>query len=127
VNVPTLEGWNLLLGLAVAISCTTGIYAFLLGGLSRREGARSEIGITSTDYFRTQRQEDCKEYGDNSKRPLAAFHGPLPWIEKYDELGPTSQFVVEERPFFIRNIRMRRSPTNCKSAGYGVTILNQKC
>jgi hypothetical protein len=43
VNAPTLGGWYLLQGPAVAISHTTGIYALLLSGLSRREGEGGEI------------------------------------------------------------------------------------
>ncbi|SIO15263.1 hypothetical protein SAMN05443247_02397 [Bradyrhizobium erythrophlei] len=45
VNAPTLGGWYLLQGQAVAISRTTGIYALLFSGLSRREGERCEIGV----------------------------------------------------------------------------------
>ena len=36
INALTLGGWYLLPGLAVAISCATGIYAFLFSCLSRR-------------------------------------------------------------------------------------------
>jgi hypothetical protein len=45
LNAPTLEGWYLLQGPAVAISCATGIFALLFSGLSRREGERCEIGV----------------------------------------------------------------------------------
>ena len=45
VNAPTLGGWYLLQGQAVAISRTTGIYALLFSGLSRREGERCEVGV----------------------------------------------------------------------------------
>src|SRR5262245_15892138 len=46
VNAPTLGGWYLLQGQAVAISRTTGIYALLFSGLSRRKGGRGETGVT---------------------------------------------------------------------------------
>ena len=48
VNAPTLGGGNLLQGQAVAISYTTGIYAFLCG-LSRRKGERGEIGVARVE------------------------------------------------------------------------------
>ena len=54
VNTPTLERRNLLPRLAIAISSTAGIYAFLFSGLSRREVARSKIGIASAKPPRTQ-------------------------------------------------------------------------
>jgi hypothetical protein len=53
VNVPALEGWYLLLGQAVAISCTTGICALLFSCPSRREGARGEIGVARIEHSRT--------------------------------------------------------------------------
>jgi hypothetical protein len=37
VYAPTLEGWYLLQGPAVAISCTTAIYELLFSGVSRRD------------------------------------------------------------------------------------------
>src|SRR5215813_12078403 len=62
VNAPTLGGGNLLQGQAVAISCTTGIYA-LLSGLSRRKGERGEIGVARIECSNIQRQKyaanDC--------------------------------------------------------------------
>ncbi len=54
VNAPTLGGWYLLQGQAVAISRTTGIYALLFSGLSRRKGERGEIGVTRIECSRTQ-------------------------------------------------------------------------
>jgi hypothetical protein len=54
VNAPTLGGWYLLQGQAVAISRTTGIYALLFSGLSRRNGERGEIAVTRTEWSRTQ-------------------------------------------------------------------------
>src|SRR5262249_41264155 len=45
VNAPTLDGWYLLRGQAGAMSRTTGIHALLFSGLSRREGARGEVGV----------------------------------------------------------------------------------
>src|SRR5262245_16718789 len=54
VNAPTLGGWYLLQGQAVAISRTTGIYALLFSGLSRREGGRGETGVTRIECSRTQ-------------------------------------------------------------------------
>jgi hypothetical protein len=54
VNAPTLGGWYLLQGQAVAISRTTGIYALLFSGLSRRKGKRGEIGVTRIECSRTQ-------------------------------------------------------------------------
>src|ERR1700730_5610368 len=44
VNAPTLVGWYLLQGQAVAISRTTGIYALMFSSLSR-QGERCEIGV----------------------------------------------------------------------------------
>ena len=78
VYTPTLEGWYLLQGLAVAISCTTAIYALLFSGVSRREGERTEIGVARIECSSAQRQKKCEEYGDDSKRPLVTFHGPAP-------------------------------------------------
>src|ERR1700730_4207933 len=54
VNAPTLGGWYLLQGPAVAISHTTGIHALLFSGLSRREGERGEIGIARMECSGTQ-------------------------------------------------------------------------
>ena len=54
VNPPTLKGWYLLQGQAGAISRTTGIYALLISGPSRREGARGEIGVARIECFRTR-------------------------------------------------------------------------
>jgi biotin/lipoyl-binding protein len=50
VNAPTLGGWYLLQGQAVAISRATGIYALLFSGLGRREGERAEIGVARIEY-----------------------------------------------------------------------------
>jgi hypothetical protein len=77
IDVPALERWKLLSGLAVAISRTTAVYASLFGGLSRCDCARSKIGIPSIKCPRTQREE-CEEYKGNGKRPLGIFHGPAP-------------------------------------------------
>jgi hypothetical protein len=54
VNAPTLGGWYLLQGQAVAISHTTGIYALLFNGLSRRKDERGEIGVTRIECHRAQ-------------------------------------------------------------------------
>ena len=54
VYVPTLEGWHLLLRLAVAISRTTGVYALLPGGLSRHEGERGDIGVVRMECSRAR-------------------------------------------------------------------------
>jgi hypothetical protein len=54
VNAPTLDGWYLLRGQAGAMSRTTGIYALLFSGLSRREGARGEVGVARIECSRTQ-------------------------------------------------------------------------
>ena len=54
VNAPTLGGWYLLQGQAGAISRATGICAFLFSGLSRREGARGEIGVARIERFGTR-------------------------------------------------------------------------
>src|SRR5215510_2205035 len=54
VDAPTLGGWYLLQGQAVAISRTTGIYALLFSGLSRRKGGRGETGVTRIECSRTQ-------------------------------------------------------------------------
>jgi hypothetical protein len=71
--------------------------------LSRRKGERGEIGVTRIECFRTQRQKECEEYGDDGKRPLATFHGPASLAEKHGEFGVTSQFAIEVQPLFIRN------------------------
>jgi hypothetical protein len=102
VYTPTLEGWYFLQGLAVAISCTTAIYALPFSGVSRREGGRAEIGVARIDCSGTQRQKKCEEYGDDSKRQLVTFHG-LPLGRNYGEFGVTSQFFIELQPLFIRN------------------------
>ena len=78
VHAPTLEGWYLPQGPAVAISCTTAIYALLFSGVSRREGGRAEIGVARIECSSAQGQKKCEEYGDDSKRPLVTFHGPAP-------------------------------------------------
>jgi len=54
VNAPTFGGWYLLQGEAVAISRTTGIYALPFSGLSRREGARGEVGVARIECFQTR-------------------------------------------------------------------------
>ena len=54
VNAPTLGGWYLLQGQAVAISRTTGICALLFSASSRRKGERDEIGVTRIECSRTQ-------------------------------------------------------------------------
>src|SRR6516225_1336889 len=54
VNAPTLGGWYLLQGQAVAISRTTGIYALLFSGLSRRKGGRGETDVTRIECSHTQ-------------------------------------------------------------------------
>lgn len=53
VNVPALDGWHLLQRTALAIPCTTGIYAFLFSGLNRRKALRGEIGIERIECSRT--------------------------------------------------------------------------
>jgi len=78
VNAPTLGGWYLLQGQAVAISRTTGVYALLFSRLSGREGTRSKIGVARIECSNTQRQKHCEEEGDHGKRPLAAFHDSAP-------------------------------------------------
>ncbi len=75
VNAPTLGGWYLLQGQAIAITCTTGVRALPFGGLSRREGARGEIGLTRIERSRNQCQKHCKEHRDDGKTTAAIFHG----------------------------------------------------
>src|SRR5258707_2186716 len=53
-NAPALDGWYLLRGHAGAMSRTTGIYALLFSGLSRREGARGEVGVARIEGSRTR-------------------------------------------------------------------------
>ena len=77
VNTPTLKGWYLPQGQAVAISRTTGIHALLFGGLSRREDERGEIGVTGIECSRAQRKES-EEHGDERKGSPSAFHGLNP-------------------------------------------------
>src|SRR5262249_28267282 len=54
VNAPTHDGWYLLRGQARAMSRATGIYALLFSGLSRREGARGEVGVARIECSRTR-------------------------------------------------------------------------
>jgi hypothetical protein len=54
VNAPTLGGWYLLQGQAVPISRTTGFYALLFSGPSRREGESGEIGVGRIECSRTR-------------------------------------------------------------------------
>ena len=54
VNAPTLKGRYLFQGQAVAVSCTTGIYALLFSGPSRREGERGQIGVARIEFSRTR-------------------------------------------------------------------------
>src|SRR5262249_5621405 len=54
VNAPTHQGWYLLRGQAGAMSRATGIYASLFSGLSRREGARGEVGVARIECYRTR-------------------------------------------------------------------------
>ena len=75
INAPTLGGWDLLQGQAVAIARTTGIHALPLSGLSRRKGESGEIGVTRIECSRTQLKES-EEYGHDGNRPLATFHDP---------------------------------------------------
>jgi hypothetical protein len=104
VNAPALEGWYLLQGPAVAISHATAIDALLFSGVSRREGEGREIGIARIECSRAQWQKRREEYGDDGKRPLAAFHGTAPFRSKNTaSLERLSQFVIELRTLFIRN------------------------
>ena len=64
------------------ISRTTGIYAVLMTGLSRRKDESVGIGVTRVECSRTRRQKECEEYGDEGKRPLSISHGPAPLVEK---------------------------------------------
>src|SRR5262249_18297079 len=79
---PTLERWQLIQTTTVAIACTTGVYAFPFSRLSGREGTRGKIGVARIECSNTQRQKHCEERGDDSKRPLAAFHGSTPFRSK---------------------------------------------
>jgi hypothetical protein len=54
INAPTLEGWYLPQGPAVAISRTTRIHALPISGLSGRKGERGEIGVTRIGCSRTR-------------------------------------------------------------------------
>jgi hypothetical protein len=73
VNAPTLGGWYLLQGQAVAKSRTTGIYALLFSSVSRRKGERGEIGVTRIECSRTQQQKHCEECGDGGKCQGGSF------------------------------------------------------
>ena len=75
----------------VAIACTTGVYALLFSRLNGREGTRGKIAVARIECSNTQRQKPCEEEGDDSNRPLAAFHGSTPSrSKKNDELGHAS-------------------------------------
>ena len=90
VNAPTLGGWYLLQGQAVAIACTTGVFALLFSRLSGREGTGGKIGVARIECSSTQRQKHCEEEGDHGKRPLAAFHGSTPFRSKNPKLEKTA-------------------------------------
>jgi hypothetical protein len=83
VNIPTLERWQLVQTTTVAIACTTRVYAspHRLGG---REGTRAYINITISvtriECFNTRQEKHCKEYGDEGKRWLAAFHDQASYV-----------------------------------------------
>ena len=103
VNAPTLGGWYLLQGKAVAISCTTDIYALLFSGLSRRESERGEIGVARMRVFQRSMTEALRRVRETTAndRLLHFMAQPL-YVEKHGEFGVTSQFVIEVQPFFIR-------------------------
>jgi hypothetical protein len=75
VSVPTLEGWDLLPGLAVVISCATGIYASLFSGLSRREGVRGETGIARIKSSRSSALLCCSTRKLNNGTPSSRRSG----------------------------------------------------
>ena len=77
----------MLQGQAVAISRTTGIYALLFSGPSRREGGRGDIGVARIERSRTRWQKHGEECGDDGKRSLAKFHGSASSVEKHGEFG----------------------------------------
>src|SRR5262245_49103048 len=56
---------------------------------------------------------ECEEYGDDGKRPLAAFHASTPSrSKKDDEFGTTSQVVIE----IIASLRTRRERPRSRRA-----------
>jgi hypothetical protein len=90
----------LLQGQAVAISRTTGIYAFLISGLSRRKGERGEIGVARIEYSRTQCQKRCEEYKDDDKGPPATFHTLAPLGQRvWNDVSSSGKL----QPLFVRN------------------------
>jgi hypothetical protein len=86
----------LLQGQAVAISRSTGIYALLFSGLSRRKTERGGIGVTRIECSRTQGRKQCEDCDGDGKRPLATSHGQPPWVEKRREFGLQQVYRVTE-------------------------------
>ena len=77
INALTLGGWYLLPGLAVAISCATGIYAFLFSCLSRREGERCEIGVARIECSRLNDRSTAKSTETTANDRLLHFMAHL--------------------------------------------------
>jgi hypothetical protein len=90
VNAPTFGGWYLLQGKAGAISSTTDIHALPFSGLSRREGARGEIGVARIERSRTQYQKRCEHCGEGRQTTACYILWPAPLSGKHGEFGMTS-------------------------------------
>src|ERR1700758_2298479 len=74
VNRPTLDGVYLLLGQAVAISCATGIHAFVFSGVGRQQGKGRGICVARIQGSRPQWQKRCENHENVDKVSPAAFH-----------------------------------------------------
>jgi hypothetical protein len=76
VNTPTLERRQLVQTTTVAIACTAGAYALLLGGLCARQGTSGVIGIARIESSILKDRGTAN--AEDGKRPLGAFHGSAP-------------------------------------------------
>jgi hypothetical protein len=67
----------LLQGPAVAISRTTGIYALLFSGVSRREDARGEVGVARIEFSVLDDRSTAKSAETMVNDRLLRFMPPL--------------------------------------------------
>src|SRR5215470_2504434 len=78
INALTLERWLLVQAPTVAIACTAGVQALLLGCLSARQGDGSAIRIPRIELSHAQGQGHRQEHAYQGRRPLGAFHVSAP-------------------------------------------------
>jgi hypothetical protein len=98
VNRPTLEGEYLLLGQAVAISCATGIHAFVFSGVGRQQGEGRGICVARIEGSRPQWRKRCEDHEDADKVSPAVFHDLAPLGRKHRGLDvPTAMRILKIR------------------------------